>query len=271
MRRIISRESTNYQTIEIVDDARYGRMLLLDGVPQTSSRYQAAIHEPAFLIPLWEHVGRRGNPTDAPNLLILGGGDLCGWKVLREQMVDANTTVVEIDLEVARLSAKFLHQDEALHERLIADGALVIQDAAEFLARTPPIYDVIYLDLTDLGTNADSVWLHLDLVKAALAPGGSIAFYAESPEPTSSHASDTVWLQIIESVREVFRSGYLYRCWTPPYQEMFIRGIASESELSWPVFAVPGTQWLTSPLLAAMRDYWPKPDLRAIGHSKWNW
>ena len=65
---VLHEEQTPYQHIQIVDTLQYGRMMILDGVFQTSVKDEWMYHEMIAHVPLMIHP----NPQ---RVLIIGGGD----------------------------------------------------------------------------------------------------------------------------------------------------------------------------------------------------
>src|SRR5690606_28062953 len=64
----VHKERSAYQEIEVIDTVDFGRMLLLDGIIQTSVRDEFIYHEMLAHVPLFVHP----NPK---RVLIIGGGD----------------------------------------------------------------------------------------------------------------------------------------------------------------------------------------------------
>ena len=65
---MLHEEQTPYQKIQIADTLEYGRLLILDGVFQTSVKDEWTYHEMISHVPLMLHP----NPE---RVLIIGGGD----------------------------------------------------------------------------------------------------------------------------------------------------------------------------------------------------
>lgn len=260
---LVYRVNSRYQLIEVVDTPAYDRILLLDGVPQTSSRYSAYIHEASFLIPFYAHGSVR-------KALILGGGDLFGAVELLRAGVQ-HVEVVELDQEVIRTSANYLLQPG--DKPWLETSNLVVHtaDARTWIETATREYDLIVMDLTDPVSGAESLFGRhfLRRVKARLAPHGIVASHAESPEVVSSGCSPDAFYRIHATFKSVFESVAPYRVWTPPYREMFCRLIAGG--LGFAREGDPPIQkhtWLNRGLYRAVFDYWSN-DIQAEMARDW--
>lgn len=134
-------EKTDYQNIAIYRTRALGRMLVLDGVVQTTEADEFYYHEMITHLPLVAH-------GKARNVLIVGGGDGGTLREVLKHPEVERATMVEIDARVVELSR--------LHLPGLSDGAfdnprahVVIDDGAEFVARTEEQFDVIIIDSTD--------------------------------------------------------------------------------------------------------------------------
>ena len=87
---VLHEEQTPYQHIQIVDTLQYGRMMILDGVFQTSVKDEWMYHEMIAHVPLMLHP----NPQ---RVLIIGGGDGgCAREVCRHASLPPLTCVISI-------------------------------------------------------------------------------------------------------------------------------------------------------------------------------
>ena len=133
---------SDFQTIAVVDSYEFGRMLILDGVFQTSIFEEYIYHEMIAHIPLFTH------PLPK-KVLVIGGGD--GGVVREVVRHDAVETVemVEIDGMVVDVSKKFLPEiSEAMrnnHPKL----KLEIGDGIAHMKKAENYYDVIIVDCSD--------------------------------------------------------------------------------------------------------------------------
>lgn len=141
--RLVHREQSPYQLIEILEHASFGHILVLDGYVQASQADEFIYHEMALHVPL---LGRRRQDT---SVLIIGGGD---GGALAEALVHdfvSKVTMVEIDQRVIDLSAQYLsingNYEDPRVNLLVEDAKGVVRSAR---ARGET-YDVIVLDLTE--------------------------------------------------------------------------------------------------------------------------
>ncbi len=138
---VLFHEKTEHQDLVIFETPTFGRVMALDNIVQVTTKDEYVYHEMLAHVPLLAH----GN---APEVLIIGGGD--GGilrEVLRHRKVE-RATMVEIDGSVVDLCRKHLPE--------ISDGAfddprtdLIITDGVKFVAETDKRFDVIIVDSTD--------------------------------------------------------------------------------------------------------------------------
>ncbi len=146
--RKLHRSRTAHQEVEILEHNRLGRILVLDGILQTTQADEFIYHE------MISHVGLLGrnaasDPSHRASVLIIGGGD---GGTLREVLLHpwvARVVMVEIDGEVVELCKEHLgihgdYTDPRVTLR-IEDGAGYLLSAE---ARRDP-FDAILVDSTD--------------------------------------------------------------------------------------------------------------------------
>ena len=143
VRQTLEVKRTTYQELAVLDTYDFGRMLVLDGIIQTTEADEFIYHEMLSHVPLFTH----GHPE---RVLVIGGGD--GGlvrEVLKHPAVE-RVTVVEIDPAVVEACRKYLPalsgslDDERVH--------LVFEDGIAYVARSAPeSFDVILVDSTDPG------------------------------------------------------------------------------------------------------------------------
>lgn len=141
VKEILYEDGSEFQHTQVVDTYQYGRMLLLDGIVQTTEKDEFIYHEMMVHVPMLSHP----NPE---KILIIGGGD--GGilrEVLRYKSV-ASATMVEIDPGVIDLCKKYMP--------MINNGAfedsrtnLIISDGAGFVKETEEKYNVVIVDSCD--------------------------------------------------------------------------------------------------------------------------
>ena len=139
--RVLYDSETEHQRLRVFENARFGRVLTLDGVVQTTEGDEFMYHEMLAHVPILAHGA-------AKRVLVIGGGDGgMAREVLRHASVE-HCTMVEIDAGVVDFSKQYL---PALSDGVFDDPRLdlVIADGAAFMAGSHDPYDVIIVDSTD--------------------------------------------------------------------------------------------------------------------------
>ena len=139
--RVLFRDKTDHQDLIIFENERFGRVLTLDGVVQTTEGDEFVYHEMLTHVPLMAHGAVR-------RVLIIGGGDGdMAREVLKHKAVE-KLTMVEIDRGVVDMSREHL---PSLSAGAFDDPRLdlVITDGAKFVAETAERFDVVIVDSTD--------------------------------------------------------------------------------------------------------------------------
>src|SRR5690606_14482281 len=101
--KIVFEVKTEHQHLQIMDTPFMGRVMLLDGVVQTTEKDEFIYHEMMVHVPLFAHP----NPK---KILIIGGGD---GGILREVVKHKNIeqiTQVEIDASVIEMCKEYFPQ-----------------------------------------------------------------------------------------------------------------------------------------------------------------
>ena len=140
MDEVLFEGRTTFQDAVIFRNEKFGRVLTLDGVVQTTEADEFCYHEMITHVPIVAH----GN---AKNVLIIGGGD---GGVLREVLkhpVD-RAVMIELDETVVNICREFMPS-------LSAGGFdnprsdVRFMDGIKFVAETDEKFDVIIVDSTD--------------------------------------------------------------------------------------------------------------------------
>ncbi len=137
---VLFEQKTEHQDLIIFENEFFGRVMMLDGVTQTTDRDEFVYHEMISHVPILAHGAVR-------KALVIGGGD---GGVLREVLrhKDVECTMVEIDASVVEMSKKYFpgHSDGAFDNPRCN---LVIADGLKFVKETQDKFDVIIVDSTD--------------------------------------------------------------------------------------------------------------------------
>jgi spermidine synthase len=139
--KVLYELQTEHQHLVLFQHQHFGKMLMLDGATQVTTRDEFVYHEMMTHVPILAH----GN---AKEVLIIGGGD-CGIaeEVLKHKSVE-RLTQVEIDRFVVDFSKE--HFPEFTRPVLKNKRFdLVIEDGMHFVRKTERRFDVIIVDSTD--------------------------------------------------------------------------------------------------------------------------
>jgi spermidine synthase len=162
--------ATPYQKVQIFATKRWGKVLVLDGIVQTTEKDEFVYHEMLTHVPLFACAAPK-------RAMIVGGGD---GGILREVLkhpID-HVDMVEIDRTVVDYCITHmptLNDAGGIYKDPRVD--LVIEDAFEFIKREKHKYDVIMVDSTDPVGAGEVLFSRTfyDLCRSALNPGGVLA------------------------------------------------------------------------------------------------
>lgn len=133
---------SEFQDVAVVDSYQFGRMLVLDGVFQTSIFEEYVYHEMIAHVPLFIHP----NPK---KVLVIGGGDGGTVReVVRHDTVE-KVEMVEIDGMVVEACKKYLPEISVALNEPNPKLDLKIGDGIQHMADATNEYDVIIVDCSD--------------------------------------------------------------------------------------------------------------------------
>lgn len=139
--RVLYEVQTEHQHLVLFENRHFGKVLMLDGATQVTTRDEFIYHEMMTHVPILAH----GN---AREVLIIGGGD-CGIaeEVLKHKAL-TRVTQVEIDPSVVEFSQEHFPEFTG---PVFADPRFesVIADGMKYVAETERRFDVIIVDSTD--------------------------------------------------------------------------------------------------------------------------
>lgn len=140
--KMVHEEQTPFQHIAIADTPQYGRLLILDGVYQTSEKDEWTYHEMISHVPLMMHP----NPE---RVLIIGGGDGgVAREVCRHDCVK-QVDLCDIDSRVIELSKKYFPEISKVLNDPPAKLHVHVGDGIAFAKSVKNFYDVIIIDCSD--------------------------------------------------------------------------------------------------------------------------
>lgn len=138
-KKLFSKKS-RWQKIEIYQTDRFGKILFLDGITQTTEKDEFIYHEMIVHVPFLLH-------SDSKKVCIIGGGDGGALReVLKHPVKEAH--LVEIDKEVIKVAEKFLpkiNQGAFKNPR----AKIHIADGIKFIKNSPNEFDIIIIDSSD--------------------------------------------------------------------------------------------------------------------------
>lgn len=203
---ILCQEETEHQSLVIFENPAYGRIMILDGVIQLTSRDEFVYHEMFVHPALFAHGGVR-------RVLIVGGGDGgIAREVLKHGDIE-QVTLVELDADIIGICRT--------HLPMVSQGAfddprlhIVIGDGAAFVEETEQRFDLIIIDSTDpVGPGAvlfaDSFYRN---ARACLAPGGVMVTQNDIPFFWPFILAGT-----LGSFRDIFSAPSCYTATIPSY------------------------------------------------------
>ncbi|MCC6888824.1 MAG: polyamine aminopropyltransferase [Hyphomicrobiales bacterium] len=204
--RVLYETSTEHQHLVLFEHRFFGKVLMLDGATQVTTKDEFVYHEMMTHVPLFAH-GR------AREVLIVGGGD-CGIaeEVLKHKMVE-RLTQVEIDASVVAFAKE--HFPEFTRPVLGNKRFdLVIDDGMNFVAQTDRRFDVIIVDSTDPQGPGKVLFSpqFYAACKRCMRPGAVMVTQNGVPMLQTGELT-----QAIAKFRRLFADGYCYVAAIPTY------------------------------------------------------
>lgn len=139
--KVYFENKTGHQHLVIFENAKFGRVMALDGIIQTTQADEFIYHEMLTHVPLMAH-------GSVKRVLIIGGGDGGMLREVCKHDSIEHVTQVEIDLQVIDMCKEYLpaHSDGAYDDPRVN---IVINDGAAFVRDCEEKFDVIISDSTD--------------------------------------------------------------------------------------------------------------------------
>ncbi len=139
--KVLYKGKSKYQNILLFENKNLGRVLVLDGIVQTTENDEFIYHEMIVHVPMLMHP----NPK---RVLVIGGGD---GGVIEEVFKYSNVervVMVDIDEKVIELSKKYLKKicRSAFSDKRLE---LVIDDGVKYVRSCKEKFDVIIVDSPD--------------------------------------------------------------------------------------------------------------------------
>ncbi len=197
---------TAFQELAILDTLQFGKMLVLDGMVQTTVQDEFVYHEMISHVPLVTHP----NPE---KVLVIGGGDGGTIKQIIKHPEVTRAVLVEIDEEVVNTCREYLPE--------ISGGALedprvevIITDGLEYVKSCREEFDVILVDSTEPVGPAVGLFTgeFYQNISEALKPQGIMVAQTESP----FYNGDLIH-SVTQRIQKVFPLTRLYLAAVPTY------------------------------------------------------
>ena len=203
--RTLFRGKSPYQDVAIVESEEFGRMLVLDGIIQTTVRDEFIYHEMLAHVPLFSH-------PKPERVLVIGGGDGGTVREVLKHPEVKRVHLVEIDEMVVRACREYLPE---LAGKL-GDPRVEVHfaDGIEYVKGRRHAFDVILVDSSDPLGPAEGLFtteFYRD-ASEALKKDGILAVQSESPFVTPDLVK-----AIYEAISPHFQSAQLYTAQVPVY------------------------------------------------------
>ncbi|MBS4195913.1 polyamine aminopropyltransferase [Lederbergia citri] len=205
LKEIIFSEKSTFQHVMIADSYDFGRMLVLDGVVQTTALDGHIYNEMITHVPLFIHK----NPE---KVLIIGGGDCGAAKEVTKHVSVKDIHMVEIDELVVNACRK--HLQEVSGNLSDPRVSFIFTDGIEFVKKTEQTYDVIIVDSSDPEGPAEQLfefefYQHL---KRKLKDDGILVCQSQSPLFQANITRNT-----FNNFQELFAHADVYYAVVPTY------------------------------------------------------
>ena len=177
--KYLYQSQSKYQNIEIIYSSKYGNAMYLDGCFMLSERNQDYYHDKCISLV----------PSSLKNILIIGGGDYAIASKLAVQIGIESVQIVEIDIEVIKISKKYFPNHFKLSEKERNKINLVVQDGMHFIRKNTEKFDCIIIDSTD-PVNSSKVLITKLFLKGcfeSLKSNGILIQQSGSPLKDASH------------------------------------------------------------------------------------
>ncbi|MGA9173034.1 MAG: polyamine aminopropyltransferase, partial [Thermoactinomyces sp.] len=202
---IIFEAPSDFQHVMILDSYDFGRMLVLDGVVQTTSLDGHIYNEMITHVPLSIH-------PDPKRVLIIGGGDCGAAREVAKYSGVEHIDMVEIDEMVVRVCKEHLQDvsgnlsDPRVH--------FIYNDGIEYIKHHKNEYDVIIVDSSDPIGPAKQLFERsfYQNIHEALKEDGLMVCQSQSP---LFHRA--VMEQTVHHIDELFPISKIYIATVPTY------------------------------------------------------
>ena len=220
--RLLEGGHSEWQTYEVWDTPRFGKLFRLDGCFMTSERDEFYYHENLIHVPGVAHPGLR-------RALIIGGGDGGSADELLKYPGVERIVIAELDAKVVELSRRHLR---AVHHGALDDPRVEVRicDGMKYVHEDGPAagerYDLIVLDLTDPVGPAEALYAadFFAACKTLLAEGGALTLHIGTPVYQPERVRE-----LVARLRRVFAKVRPYFLYIPLYGSLWGMACASDT------------------------------------------
>ncbi|WP_418790302.1 polyamine aminopropyltransferase [Phosphitispora sp. TUW77] len=198
-------EQTEFQSMAVINTVQFGRMLVLDGMVQTTIEDEFVYHEMITHVPLNTHP----NPQ---NVLVIGGGDGGAIREVIKHPAVKKATLVEIDRRVVEISREYFPEISCgLDDPRVT---VIYDDGIKHVADHKDYYDVIIVDSTEPVGPAVELFSYnfYKSISESLKKDGLFVAQTESPFFNANIISECY-----QKISEVFSITKLYLANVPTY------------------------------------------------------
>lgn len=167
-------QKTAFQELAILDTFQFGKMLVLDGMVQTTEADEFIYHEMIAHVPLATH-------PDPQKVLVIGGGDGGTIREALKHREVSGAVLVEIDKEVVAACREHLPRLSCGLED--SRAKVIFSDGISYVKEQEKAFDIILVDSTEPVGAAAGLFtedFYRDIFKA-LKPEGILVAQTESP------------------------------------------------------------------------------------------
>lgn len=223
---ILYEGKSDFQDIVIAESKEYGRVLVLDGVFQTSDRDEFMYHENIAHIPLFLH-------PQPKNVLIIGGGDGGTAREAVRHPEAERVTMVDIDGKVIELSKQYFPRIASAMLEQNPKLTVKVGDGIAFMKEAENLYDVVIVDCSDPVGPGEGLFtreFYKDTYKALKGDG----IFVQQTESPFMHRK--LVKEVFDAVSDVFPITRLYTAFIPLYptgMHCFTMGSKKYDPLMW--------------------------------------
>lgn len=202
---VLYSERSAYQKIDVISNKSFGKILLLDGLVQTTEKDEYFYHEMLVHPAAMTH-------SAFHNALIIGGGDGGALKEILRYPLET-VCHVEIDAKVIEVGKEYFPWlSPCLDDKRVE---LVIADGLEFLKETDQTFDIVFVD------SSESVGPSISLHRRDFYESVKKRLNREEAVVVAQIGSPLYHLDFIKGCQktfnEIFRTARLYMGPAPSY------------------------------------------------------